>query len=197
MKKYQSLIVLMIATLLLSVYFLPLWSIQLEAPQYPEGMGMKIWINKLSGDINTINGLNHYIGMQKIVQDSIPELKMMPVFLGLLILLGYIVAISRKKWMVYLWVLIFAILGIAGGYSFYSWEYDYGHNLDPHAAIKIPGMSYQPPMLGTKQLLNFTVHSYPASGGIILILSALTALVLCVYLLNKPGKINKLHAPHL
>lgn len=48
------------------VFAVPLWHIQLEAPQYPEGLGMGIWINRMSGDLDTINGLNHYIGMMEI-----------------------------------------------------------------------------------------------------------------------------------
>ena len=48
---------------------------------------------------------------------------------------------------------------------FLSLEYDYGHNLNPNAAIVVPGMSYQPPLFGFKQLLNFGAYSYPDIGG--------------------------------
>lgn len=169
MKKHFSIVTAILASLLLLAYVFPVWSIMLEAPQYPEGLGMKIWIHKLDGDIPTINGLNHYIGMQKIDQDSIPELKLMPWFLGLLIGMGWLAAWWRKRWFFTLWVGIFALLGGIAGYDFWSWEYDYGHHLDPTAAIRIPGMSYQPPLLGSKQLLNFTAHSYPDVGGIVIL----------------------------
>ncbi|HQE13220.1 MAG TPA: hypothetical protein PLQ78_10750, partial [Flavipsychrobacter sp.] len=43
--------------------FVPLWSIYLDAPQYPEGLSLQIWANKIAGDVDIINGLNHYIGM--------------------------------------------------------------------------------------------------------------------------------------
>ena len=49
--------------------------------------------------------------------------------------------------------------------DFWRWEYNYGHNLDSHAAIVVPGMSYQPPLLGYKQLLNFAAFSIPNIGG--------------------------------
>lgn len=49
--------------------------------------------------------------------------------------------------------------------DFYRWEYDYGHKLDPEAPIQVPGMSYQPPLLGYKQLLNFGAYSIPDVGG--------------------------------
>ena len=49
--------------------------------------------------------------------------------------------------------------------DFYRWNYEYGHNLDPNAAIKVPGMAYQPPLIGYKQLLNFGAYSIPDTGG--------------------------------
>ena len=49
--------------------------------------------------------------------------------------------------------------------DFWLWEYDYGHNLNPDAAIVVPGMTYQPPLIGFKQLLNFGAYSYPDIGG--------------------------------
>src|SRR6185295_3573634 len=84
------------ALLLTAVYFLPLWSVSLLAPQYPEGLGMRIWINTIAGakpnDLDSINNLNHYIGMMRIVPESIPELKLMPIVVGGLIVLGLAVA---------------------------------------------------------------------------------------------------------
>lgn len=38
-------------------------------------------------------------------------------------------------------------MGLIGFVDFYLWEYDYGHNLNPKAPIKIPGQSYQPPLI--------------------------------------------------
>ncbi|MGH7695167.1 MAG: hypothetical protein ACRENH_09300, partial [Gemmatimonadaceae bacterium] len=58
---------------------------------------------------------------------------------------------------------------IAGLADFWKWEYDYGHDLDmENAIIKVPGMNYQPPLIGSKQLLNFTATSLPAAGAIVL-----------------------------
>jgi copper chaperone NosL len=57
--------------------------------------------------------------------------------------------------------------------DFWRWEYDYGHNLDPNAAIIVPGMAYQPPLIGFKQLLNFGAYSIPDIGGWLFIVSGL------------------------
>jgi copper chaperone NosL len=195
MKKISRIIVIAVSILLVTGFFLPIWEITLDAPQYPEGLGMNIWINKITGDLQTINGLNHYIGMKKIEPDSIKELKMMPYFLGALIALGLIAGISGKKKLLTLWVAVFIIAGAAGAIDFYMWEYDYGHNLNPEAAIKVPGMSYQPPLIGSKQLLNFTANSYPDTGGMAVIAVGLIAVLVLLYEIkfNKEVKTVKSH----
>lgn len=164
------------ALMLLLVYVLPLWKITLEAPQYPEGLGMYIRINNVVGldfnDLNQINNLNHYIGMKPIQADGIPELKIMPWIVAGLIILGLLAAWWRKRLALLSWLVLFTLVAIVGLVDFYNWEYDYGHNLDQeNAIIRVPDMNYQPPLLGSKKLLNFTAHSFPASGGIILLLS--------------------------
>lgn len=181
MKKITKILIIAVSLVLIAVYFLPVWDISLDAPQYPEGLGMKIWIHTIKGDLQTINGLNHYIGMKTIEPDSIKELKIMPYLLGVLILLGLIAGITGKKKLLALWVIVFVLFGIAGGADFYIWEYDYGHDLNPEAAIKVPGMSYQPPLIGSKELLNFTAYSYPDSGGIILIAGGIITVLVLLY----------------
>ena len=144
---------------------LPIWRIDLFAPQYPEGLYMLIWKDDLSGDVQVINGLNHYIGMKHISEDMFPELNYITYVLYGMIGIGIITFSIRRVWM--LWthaVLLISAAGLAL-YDFYKWGYDYGHNLDPNAAIQVPGMSYQPPLLGHKKLLNFDAWSTPGQGG--------------------------------
>lgn len=192
MNKKIRTILLGISISMISAYFFPLWNISLEAPQYPEGLEMKIWLNKISGDLQTINGLNHYIGMKTIEPDSIKELVIMPYILGLIILGGVIVSLTGKRKLFHIWLVFFISAGIAGGVDFYIWEYDYGHNLDPNAAIKVPGMTYQPPLIGSKELLNFVAHSYPDTGGIIIITACLISIVITIYeQKNKRKQIKK------
>jgi hypothetical protein len=162
----------------------PLWHIGLKAPQYPEGLGMYIWASRITGekpqDLNSINGLNHYIGMKSIVPESIPELRFMPMILGGFIVLGLLAAAWGHRRALYAWTALFAAGALAGLADFWKWGYEYGHELDPHAAIRIPGMTYQPPILGSKQLLNFHAVSWPALGGWIAIAVLFIAVVLSV-----------------
>ena len=145
--------------------FVPLWANYLEAPQYPEGLGMFLHANKITGDYEIINGLNHYIGMKEIHQEDFWEFKILPYALGFFAALAFLtVFLNNKKWL-YFFAALFLIFGVAFMVDFYLWEYDYGHNLNPNAAIVVPGMSYQPPLFGFKQLLNFGAYSYPDIGG--------------------------------
>ena len=164
------------ALFLLALYVVPLWSISLFAPQYPEGLGMEIHLTTVTGarptDLQTINGLNHYIGMRPIQPESIPELHWFPMLVAALVVLGLAAALLGNRRLVTAWLgglLAFGVLGLA---DFWRWAYDYGHNLDAeHAIIKVPGMTYEPPIIGTKHLLNFTATSWPSTGAWIAVLA--------------------------
>ena len=179
----RSRVLILLASMALSLtYLLPIWTIDLEAPQYPEGLGMVIRLHTIEGqkqhDLSNINNLNHYIGMKRIVPESIPELRFMPWIVAFFIFSGLLVAWMGRRRMLYGWTALFLLVSAAGLVDFWKWEYDYGHNLDEETAIiKIPGMSYQPPLIGSREILNFTAHSWPGAGGWIAILVAGTAVV--------------------
>ena len=163
---------MVVAALLLAVPFAaPLWRISLIAPQYPEGLGMYVRINTVEGvtehDLTNINELNHYIGMKLIDAAAIPELRYMPWVLGALIAGALLVALVGRKGLLYAWSALFGVAAGLGLWDFWRWNYDYGHNLDfEHAIIKVPGTVYQPPVIGSKQILNFTATSWPSTGGL-------------------------------
>lgn len=165
---------------LLFTCLLPFWFINLTAPQYPEGLTMKIWLNKITGDVDIINGLNHYIGMKHINQSMFPEFHYLGYAVAGLTLLGLAVALIGKRQLLLVLTGIFVSAGIAAIYDFYKWGYDYGHNLDPRAPIQVPGLSYQPPVIGHKSLLNFDAYSYPDAGAWITIAVTCTFFVIWV-----------------
>ncbi len=158
------------AILPLFLFVFPMWSISLEAPQYPIPLEVVIFIDHLGeanhGDIQNFDLMNHYVGMAKLPTEMV-EFEIFPkVIIGISIL-GLIIGFLGKKPLYLVWFGIMVLLGIAGIYDFYLWLYDYGHNLDPRAAIQLLD-AYQPPILGTKEILNFTVRSYPSIGSILL-----------------------------
>lgn len=173
-------VILGASVLMVAVYFLPFWQILMWAPQYPEWLSMQIWLTKITGDVDIINGLNHYIGMKEIDAAMFPEFAIMPWILGGLIVFGVISAVVGRRYMVLIFLLLLIGAGIAGLVDFYLWGYDYGHNLDPHAAIKVPGMAYQPPLIGTKELLNFVAYSAPDWGGWLLAISGMMVILVLI-----------------
>jgi copper chaperone NosL len=162
-------LLLIASVLLLSSIFFPLWRIELEAPQYPEGLVLQLHADKLAGDVDIINGLNHYIGMKTLHAENFYEFSVLKyIFIGFAVLGLIITFIGRKK-VLYAFFISFVLFGILAACDFYRWNYEYGHDLNPNAAIKVPGMAYQPPLLGYKQLLNFGAYSIPDIGGFMLI----------------------------
>jgi copper chaperone NosL len=172
--------------------FTPLWRIDLTAPQYPEGLGLKIYPNKLGGDADIINGLNHYIGMRPLHAKDFFEFTILPYLIGIFSFFGFLSAMINRRWFFYTWVILFILFGIVAMFDFYRWEYNYGHNLDPAAAIIVPGMSYEPPLIGYKKLLNFGAWSFPDIGGYIFIVVGLLLVISVFTEWRKMAKQNKL-----
>lgn len=187
MNNVSRVLLILSGLLLLLVLHLPIWSIYLEAPQYPEGLSMQIYVNRIGGDIDIINGLNHYIGMKTIHANDFIEFSILSYcvifFSSLFILTG----VFANKNLFYSLCVLFVSFGVIAMIDFWRWEYDYGHNLSEDAAIKLPGMTYQPPLIGYKQLLNFGAYSYPDIGGYIFLAAGLVV-VYILFLLYKKKK---------
>lgn len=172
MKKLSTISRIIIAITSVSIiisYFVPVWRIDLFAPQYPEGLVMKIWLKNLSGDVDIINGLNHYIGMKKISVEMFPEFSYLIYLVAAFIIYGLVIAYTGSRKLLFSYLIVSAFGGVLALYDFYQWGYDYGHNLNPDAPIKVPGMGYQPPVIGHKRLLNFDAYSMPDLGGYLII----------------------------
>lgn len=142
---------------------------------------MLIYPDKLAGNVDIINGLNHYIGMKTLHTEDFVEFKVLPgIIIGFSILFVLAGILGRRKWMNILFGL-FVAFGILAMVDFWRWEYNYGHDLDPNAAIIVPGMAYQPPLIGFKQLLNFGAYSIPDTGGWIFVGVGAVLMALVIY----------------
>ena len=174
--KKSNIIMLLAAILPLGLFLFPLWRITLEAPQYPTPLAMNIHINDFSDvhphDIKNINLMNHYVGMQYI-PDAIPEFKIFPAGILITSFIGLLIAWKGNyKWFLG-WFILMILLSSAGMYDFYLWEHDYGHTLDPKAIMKFTNkdgtvMGFQPPLFGSRDILNFRAHSYLQFGALFL-----------------------------
>ena len=176
---------------LLGLYVFPLWNIMLGAPQYPDPLGLNIHISGLQGtnefDIQNIDGLNHYIGMQTLPKpEDMWEFGTFPLIIGIMVaigvsigILGYFDKVSYK-WFIG-WFALMSIMGVLGMYDFNEWLVDYGTNLDPNAIMKLTNldgtpMTYKPPLLGHVKMLNFDVTSLPSIGAWLMFLGMMLTL---------------------
>jgi len=94
------------SVLLLATLFVPLWRMELVAPQYPAGLVMKAYGYKFAedpdtyyDDIREINGLNHYIGMDPI-EEVTEMLLFIPAVIGLAIMAIATAFVTwKRKWL--------------------------------------------------------------------------------------------------
>ena len=188
MRPSSRIVVAIVAIALGALLFTPIWRIDLMAPQYPEGLALQIFHDRFTGDIVRINGLNHYIGMATIENEMFPEFEIMRYAFYLLIAWGLVAAIVGRNGVLLSWLFGLFAFVIWAMWDMYAWGYKYGHDLDPHAAIKVEGMAYQPPLLGHKKLLNFDAWSLPDVGGWILFVVIALAVIVWVVEWRWPRK---------
>lgn len=172
--RWQRALVGLVAIALLPVMFvpiLPVWRIVMIAPQYREGLVMRIYVNDVRGDLRNINILNHYIGMKQIDPANFPEFGYMPWAVSLFGLAALAAAIAGRRWPAWLGWAGFATFGTLMMFRFAEWMQDYGTNLDPKAALDFG--AFTPPLLGTAVRGNFVIRSFPHVGGYILLLAGL------------------------
>lgn len=160
------------AALLIATVFLPLWRIRLVAPQYMEGLELHIYAFQIVGgnhgqDLAEINNLNHYIGMKPIAQADFVEMKLVPFAFGMFVLLALRAAVIGRMVSVIDLVVLFVYFGAFSIGSFAYRLYIYGHNLDPHAPVRIEG--FTPVVIGTQKIANFVQSSLPQIGGLLLV----------------------------
>lgn len=170
------------ATLIIISIFLPWWGMKFYAPQYREGLNIIVYPNKLEGEIDIVNSLNHYIGMQKFSQESFPELQYLAyVVFGFAVLVA-IVGLLKSKKLLYGLLGLYVLGGVLGLVRMNYWLSEFGTNLDPRAPITID--PFVPPIIGENTLANFVTHSYFTYGAYLLVL----AFILMVYPLWKDRK---------
>lgn len=169
---------------LVASFFTPLWRISMEAPQYPNGLYMDIYAYTVEGGnngqhIQEINTLNHYIGMRTLYREAISDLDWIPFALGVLCIFGLrVAAIGNVSHLVDLVVMTSYVSAFAFGRFVYT-LYVFGHNLKPDAPVKVPG--FMPAVFGTKQIANFTTHSWPELGSFFMAIFALGTVGVLAY----------------
>jgi copper chaperone NosL len=157
------------ALILVPVFFLPIlpiWVMKLWAPQYREGLTLTIFSNTIKGNIESINILNHYVGMHAISANDFSEFNYLPQALSLFGVLALLAALLNRRWLAIAGWLAFTAFAAYMFNDYAHWLWHYGHDLDPRAPIKLP--LFTPPLIGFKQMANFRVLSVPGPGTLLL-----------------------------
>ncbi|MGH7580151.1 MAG: hypothetical protein ACREM9_08265 [Gemmatimonadales bacterium] len=181
----RRMLLILAALLLAAATVLPLWGMTLVSTQYPEGLRLVVYPTRIVGDVNEINALNHYIGMTPISDGFFTELRFLRP--ALLLLAGGLVAAAlarQARWITVAALAGMAVLGAAGlGLMRYRlWQF--GHQLDPQAAITIE--PFTPPMVGLNQIAQFASYSYFTWGVFLPVVAGL--LVTLVVLADRRGR---------
>ncbi len=151
---------------------LPLWHASLRAPQYPQGLKIDAYGTYVAGDLAEINGLNHYIGMAPFDLKDFPELSLWKYVLGasfVAIIVSVIFGrrLAGRTARIVLWA---TPIGVLADIQFRLFQY--GHNLDPDAALRVP--PFTPWVIGPTKTFNFVTWSYPGLGLAAFVMAAAT-----------------------
>jgi hypothetical protein len=171
----SSILIVVSAILIVTSLFFPWWQMIFFAPQYPEGLNIIVYPNKLEGQIDIVNGLNHYIGMDNFSEENFPELSYLAYLVGGLAVITLLTALIRKKSVLYGLVGLIAIGGVLGVVDLRKALHDFGTNLSPQAPIKID--PFVPPILGHNTVANFVTNSVLGPGSYLLIAAFILLLI--------------------
>ena len=157
----------------------PLWSVSLEAPNYPkeafpQGIPVFFHFDGFSGEVHEMNTINHYIGMDPMERGGPYERVLAPYALVFTAFLMFLFIIYDKK-ILSLFMLIPAALPVIfiGLYSY--WLYWFGHNMHDDGAFKIK--PFMPTVFGDGKVAQFVTHSYPTTGFWLLVAISLFSLL--------------------
>jgi hypothetical protein len=170
----------------------PMWGFYLSAPQYPDGLVLAVYLDKIGGDVSEINTLNHYIGMAKLDEAAQFERAMAGYGLsglGLIVLL--LVFLPGRRYARYFAfpAMIFPLVFLA---VTFAWMYTFGHTLSPDAPVSMP--SFTPTLLGTGKIGNFHTEGLPGAGFYLILLSSVLVAVAFWLRRDVCGKCPRAHS---
>lgn len=155
-----SIIMLLAAFILFVSIFFPYWKLTLFAPQYPDGLEATMYVNRLSGDIQEIDGLNHYIGMKPMGEAAVLERTLSVIMIvGLvLLILGTVFVHSPFALFLCIPAILYPLFFLG---DLYFWMRTFGMNLDSNAPLSNAIEPFVPPLLGESKIAQFsTVASW-------------------------------------
>jgi hypothetical protein len=140
--------------LLLVSMFLPYWHMTLQAPQYPKGLHLQAYVNRVEGHVREIDGLNHYIGMKPLGEAAKLEKTVAIWSIIAMVLLVEGASFIHSRWAVLL-VLPAVLFPLGFLVDLHYWLALFGQNLDPKAPLSSSVKPFVPPVLGEGNIGQF------------------------------------------
>ena len=174
------------ALLLIVSIFLPYWSLRLDAPQYPKGLYVHAYVNRLEGDVQEIDGLNHYIGMRPLGEAAQFERSIAIYAISALALLVVAAIFIHSAWSLLLSLpaLLMPPIFLA---DLYFWLSNFGQNLDPKAALSSSIKPFTPTILGEGVIGQFRTEAI-ADIGLLMAVAASGLILVGLYLQRRAYK---------
>lgn len=164
------------AGLLIVSIFLPYWEMTLLAPQYPKGLHLTAYANRLTGDIFEIDGLNHYIGMRPLDEAAQFEKSVSVIGIVALVMLLLAAVYVHTKWVVLL-VLPSILMPLVFLVDLQWWLWKFGTDLDPAAPLSSAIKPFVPSVLGRGVIAQFETVATPGIGLWLAILALILIIV--------------------
>lgn len=157
----------------------PIWSVSLEAPNYPkdafpDGIPVFFHFDGFSGEVHEMNTINHFIGMDPMERGGPYERVLAPyalIFTAFIMAMFIIYDIKILNLLMLIPVALPVIF--LGLYSY--WLYWFGHNMHDYGAFTIK--PFMPTVFGDGKVAQFVTHSYPTTGFWFLVAISLFALL--------------------
>ncbi|MDA2920276.1 cytochrome C [Desulfobacterota bacterium AH_259_B03_O07] len=172
--------------LLLTSIFCPYWKLTLFAPQYPGGLKAKLYVNQVSGDVQEIDILNHYIGMKPLGEAALLERSLsIVIIVGIILLsIGAIYVHSPIALFLSIPAILYPLFFLG---DLYFWMRNFGMNLDKRAPLSGAIEPFVPPLLGEGQIAQFkTVATWEV--GLYLSIAASIIIIVGLYFHRKAYK---------
>jgi hypothetical protein len=164
------------ALLLMVSLLLPYWVLRLSAPQFPDGLTVTAYVNRLEGDVGELEGLNHYVGLGSFADAATFERSV--AIVAVIVLAGLLVAalVIHSRWVLLLVApaLLFPVIFLI---DLQYWLWDFGHNLDPAAPLAKAVGEFTPPIFGPAEIAQFDTMALPGPGLILAFIASVLAAV--------------------
>lgn len=149
------------AILVILAWQAPLWRSSLNAPQYPGGLNIAVYGDRVEGDVREVSALNHYVGMKPYDIDEFPEVALWtPTIVAALGAIAVSVIYGRRLPGRIARLAIWAIpVGILVDVQFRL--YQFGHELVTEPRPALPIDPFTPKVIGPTKVLNFTNWAMP------------------------------------